>query len=113
MRQGVANERRVTPRVAVALDLHLARTKGNAVATRTLDLSVGGARVLSHRPLRVDEELQFDLDLRAGAQHLSGTARVLRQHRHDTYALRFEHVDPAVLRDLRAFVDANAGLPVG
>jgi hypothetical protein len=67
MRQGAANERRVNPRVAVALDLHLARTKGNAVATRTLDLSVGGARVLSHRP---------------------------------------------VLRDL-AFVDANAGLPVG
>jgi len=63
--------------------------------------------VHSARPLRVDEELQFDLDLRAGEPHLNGTARVLRQDRHDTYALRFEHVDPAVLRDLRIFVDAN------
>jgi c-di-GMP-binding flagellar brake protein YcgR len=107
MAQPIPSDRRVSPRVAVALDLHLARTKGNAVTARTLDLSVGGARVLSDRPLRVDEELRFDLDLHAGDRHLDGTARVLRQHRHDTYALRFEHLDPAVLRDLRTFVDAN------
>jgi c-di-GMP-binding flagellar brake protein YcgR len=110
MTQPTPSDRRVGPRIAVALDLHLARTKGNAVTTRTLDLSVGGARVLSGRPLRVDEELRFDLhlDVRAGDRHLDGTARVLRQDRHDTYALRFEHLDPAVLRDLRTFVDANA-----
>ena len=103
-----ANDRRSSPRIAVALDVHLERKVGNAVAARTLDLSVGGARVISARPLRVDEELRFDLRLHEGDGHLRGTARVLRQHRHDTYALRFEHVDPAALRDLGAFVGSGA-----
>ncbi|MCW3067306.1 MAG: PilZ protein [Solirubrobacterales bacterium] len=113
MTQHATNERRVSSRVVVALDLHLTRAVGNAVTARTLDLSVGGARVLSNRPLRVDEELQFRLDLPAAGRHLDGTARVLRQHRHDTYALRFEHTPPAVLRDLGAFVAANGAAPVG
>ena len=107
-----ASDRRASPRIAVALDLHLERKVGNAVAARTLDLSVGGARVVSDRPLRVDEELRFDLRLGGGDEHLRGTARVLRQHRHDTYALRFEHVAPAALRDLDAFVGSCAKAPV-
>ena len=104
-----ASDRRASPRIAVALDLHLERKVGNAVAARTLDLSVGGARVVSDRPLRVDEELRFDLRLGGGDEHLRGTARVLR---HDTYALRFGHVAPAALRDLDAFVGSCAKAPV-
>lgn len=104
MTQLVANDRRISPRVPVALDVHLARKVGNTVTARTLDLSVGGALVVSDRPLRVDEELHFDLNLPEGARHLDGTARVLRQPRHDTFALRFEQVAPAALRVLDAFV---------
>ena len=100
-----ADDRRGSPRIAVALDLHLGRKVGHAVIARTLDLSTGGARVVSARPLRVDEELHFDLQL--GDEHLAGTARVLRQHRHDTYALRFENVLPAGMRDLDAFVGSR------
>lgn len=104
MAQHVAADRRSCPRVAVALDVHLARKVGNSMTARTLDLSVGGALVVSTRPLRVDEELRFDLNLPEGARCLDGTARVLRQPRHDTFALRFEQVAPAALRDLDAFV---------
>jgi c-di-GMP-binding flagellar brake protein YcgR len=97
----------------MALDLHLERKVRNAVAARTLDLSVGGARVVSDRPLRVDEELRFDPRLRGGDEHLRGTARVLRQHHHDTYGLRFEHVAPAAPRHLGAFVASGADAAVG
>jgi c-di-GMP-binding flagellar brake protein YcgR len=108
-----ANDRRANPRIAVALDLHLERKVGNAVIARTLDLSVGGATFVSDRPLRVDEELRFDLRLRGGDEHLRGTARVLRQHRHDTYAVRFEQVAPAALRDLDAFVGSGTDAALG
>lgn len=103
----VVNEQRTSPRVAVALDLQLGRKVGTAVAAHTSDLSVGGARVVSDRPLRVDEELRFDLALPARAEHLTGVARVLRQHRHDEYALRFESVDPDGLGILGAFVETR------
>lgn len=62
------------------------------VDVRTLDLGPGGARVASARPLRVDEELDFDLDLSDGGPHVGGRARVLRQHEYDVYALRFERL---------------------
>jgi hypothetical protein len=92
----------------VALDVQLGRKIGNDVIARTHDLGIGGARVISGRPLGIDEELRFDLELPAGGPHLRGTARVLRQHRHDMYALRFENVAPAVIGVLGAFVDGNS-----
>jgi hypothetical protein len=95
--------------VSVALDVHLGRKVGNDVVARTSDISVSGARVVSGRPLRVDEELQFDFELPSGGQRMRGTARVLRQHRHDMYALRFENVAPAVVGVLDAFVEAYTG----
>jgi len=106
--QAVARERRVSPRVEVALDLRLARKVGNAVTVRTRDLSVGGAYVVSDRPLRIYEEVRFDLELPAAGEHVEGMARVLRQHRHDAYALRFERVAPAALSVLDAFVESSA-----
>lgn len=107
MAEPVGGERRANRRVVVDLELRLARKVGNAVTVHTCDLSIGGASVVSKRPLRIYEELQFDLDLPTGGQHLDGMARVLRQDRHDTYSLRFEHIDPATLRALGAFVDAR------
>lgn len=103
------HEQRTAPRAAVALDVRLERGVGRAVNARTLDLGAGGARVRSTRPLRVDEELHFDVDLPAGGGHVDGTARVLRQDRHDVYALRFEGLAHATLAELREFVDASTG----
>jgi hypothetical protein len=107
--QPATNRRHAGPRVTVAIELHLARKVGSSVTALTSDLSAGGARVVCRRPLRIDEELHFDFDLPAGGPHLDGTVRVLRQHLHDTYALRFEHVAAAGQRHLGAYIDANAG----
>ncbi len=106
-----AAELRACARAAVTLDVQLARKVGRPVAAQTIDLGAGGARVTSRRPLRVDEQLHFDTDL-PGACHLAGTARVLRQDRHDVYALRFEDVPPSALAELRAFLAATASAPV-
>lgn len=100
-------DQRLSPRVTVALEVHLGRKVGNDVHARTCDLSLTGACVTCARPLRVDEEVRFDLALPRGA-HLDGTARVLRQQRHDMYALRFEHMTPATRGALDAFVGASA-----
>jgi hypothetical protein len=102
---GGQGERRGARRAALALDVQLARTVGNDVVARTRDVGPTGASVVSRRPLRIDEELRFDLALGPGGEHLRGVARVLRQHHHDVYALRFEQFDGGVdggaaLRDL-------------
>jgi hypothetical protein len=113
MAERVLTEQRVCPRVAAALVVQLGRKVGSDVSARTADLGLGGARVVSDRPLRVDEELRFDLELDddSGGAHLIGVARVLRQHRHDQYALRFEQLDPDGLSALGAFVERHAVNP--
>lgn len=100
-------EQRLSPRVEAALDVSLGRKVGNDVHARTCDLSLTGACITCARPLRVDEEVHFDLALPLG-DHVDGTARVLRQQRHDTYALRFEHLSPATLGALGAFVGSSS-----
>jgi hypothetical protein len=103
----VAHEQRAHPRAVIALEVRLGRKVGNDVIAHSFDLSASGARVVTDRPLRIDEELDFAFDLPKG-MHLSGTARVLRQHRHDMYALRFEQVAPegqALLGDFVAALD--------
>jgi c-di-GMP-binding flagellar brake protein YcgR len=102
-------ERRSSARVTVALELQLARRIGSSLTVRTLDISATGARVLCARPLRIYEELTFDGELPPRGQHIEGTARVLRQHRPNVYALRFEHIATDVQRELEAFVEAGAG----
>lgn len=96
-------EQRSSPRVPVTLEVSLGRKVGNDVHARTCDLSLSGACIVCNRPLRVDEEVRFDLSLPLG-DHVNGKARVLRQQRHDTYALRFEHMSPATHDALGAFV---------
>jgi hypothetical protein len=109
----VINEQRGSRRVAVALDVHLGRKVGNDVIARAHDLSISGACVVSARPLRVDEELRFDLELPVGGPHLSGTVRVVRQHRPDMYALRFESVAASGRGVLGEFVEASSGSRAG
>ena len=101
-----ASDQRCSPRIAVALDVSLGRKVGNDVHAATCDLSATGACITCRRPLRVDEEVRFDLALPSG-DHLGGKARVLRQQRHDTYALRFEDMSPAARGALGAFVEAS------
>ena len=105
-RSGV--DQRATPRAPIAIELMLARKAGRPVAARTLDLCAHGARVRCDRPLRVDEELHFDADLPAGGPRVDGTARVLRQDRHDTYALRFEARGDGAPEQFRALVEARS-----
>ena len=80
----------------------LKRRTGSPIEATTLDLGSGGMRITSERPLRVDEELDFDI-LRSGLR-LTGHARVMRQHERRVYALRFERL-PGVSREaLRALM---------
>ena len=85
----IAPQRRTAPRVPVALDVTLARAHGSAVPGRTQDLGPAGMRVASRRPLKVDEHLDFDIDLGDGG-HVSGRAHVVREHAYGVYALRFD-----------------------
>lgn len=85
--------RRSQPRIPVVLDAHLERRVGNSVPAQTRDLCTHGARIVTTRPLAVDEELTFALEVDATTR-LRLTSRVLREHHHSTYALRFEHLEP-------------------
>jgi hypothetical protein len=101
--------RRSQPRIPVILDAHLERRVGNSVPAQTRDLCPHGARIVTERPLAVDEELTFDLEL--DATHLRLNARVLREHHHSTYALRFEHLEPADQSAIDALLSAVAATP--
>ncbi|HEX2086350.1 MAG TPA: PilZ domain-containing protein [Solirubrobacteraceae bacterium] len=87
-------QRRAAPRIAIELPLTFERAArhGRPVAAHTVDLSTGGARVATDRPLKVDEVLRFDLCCDDGA-HVCGECRVLREHVGQRYAIRFERVD--------------------
>src|SRR4051794_16042538 len=93
---------RRNPRAPLALALILRRDKGNPVAGETVDVSAGGARVRTDRPLRVDELLAFDLVV--DETHAQGHCRVLREQGLNDYALRFEDVDAAAFELLTGVV---------
>ncbi len=83
-------ERRAAPRMPLALNCTLQRQTGAAIACETVEVGTGGMSVSSRRPLAPDELVQFDLPMSPDRIH--GRARVLRQHGHQLYALRFEHL---------------------
>jgi PilZ domain len=84
-------DQRRAPRVQIEIPCTLHRRSGSPIEGRTLDLGPGGMRVCTKRPLAADETLRFELE------GIDGRARVLRQHSHDTYAVRFEMLaEPAV-----------------
>jgi hypothetical protein len=94
-------ERRTTPRADIALPCVLRRRTGTAIDARTVNLGVGGMCIATSRPLATDEILDFDLLVS------DGRARVLRQERHDAYALRFEGLLEPARERLRALADAG------
>jgi hypothetical protein len=78
----------------VALACTLSRPAGSPIAARTIDLGPTGMRLMTERPLAVDETLAFDLP--GGELLISGHARVICQERPDVYVLRFSSlVEPA------------------
>jgi hypothetical protein len=85
-------EQRTAARVRLELDCTLSRAKGGPVAGRTLDISAGGLRAATRRPLRVDELLDVELALDGGATVVSGQVRVMREEPLSVYGLRFEHL---------------------
>jgi hypothetical protein len=95
-------ERRGTPRTDVAVACTLRRRTGSAISVRTVNVGPGGMCVVTQRPLAIDEVLDFDL--LAGVDHVDGRARVVRQERHDRYALRFEGLLEPTRERLAAFI---------
>lgn len=85
-----AGDNRHTPRAEIELPCTLRRPIGRPIVAQTLNVGAGGMLVSSARPLAIDEPLDFDLanlDV-----PVSGHARVLRHHKLDVYALRFERL---------------------
>ena len=98
-------ERRGTPRTDLCVACTLRRRTGSAISVQTINVGPGGMCVTTPRPLAIDEVLDFDL--LAGAEHLDGRARVVRQERPDRYALRFEGLLAPTVERLQAFTRAG------
>lgn len=93
------------PLAQIALPCMLRRNTGSPIGAQTLVVGPRGMHVCSPRPLALDETIAFDLpDLE---MRVSGRARVLRQERHNVYALRFEGLPEPMTRCLHALA-ANA-----
>ncbi len=97
-------ERRRRRRATVQFAVILSRPHGGPIPGRTLDLGLDGTRVMTRRPLRVDELLRFDLSLEEAGPEVHGHARVLRQQSATAYALRFEDVAGDGAEALERFV---------
>jgi len=104
--------RRCSPRALVSLGVTLERPKGTPLATRTVDVGVGGMRVTAERPLTIDERVNFDLELNGGS-HVNGRARVLREERHRIYALCFEALNQDATATLSQLVAAEGPAATG
>ncbi|TMK40891.1 MAG: PilZ domain-containing protein [Actinobacteria bacterium] len=114
MRDLKMTERRAASRARVDLQVTLSRGQGRPVHGHTLDVSTGGSRVMTDRPLHVDELLAFELlaiEL-SGEQAavVAGQARVLRMQRDTVYALRFERLAEEDAIRLRGLLDASRSL---
>jgi hypothetical protein len=95
--------RRRAPRATVDLAVTLVRPKGSPIASRSVDVGLGGMRVTCRRPLTIDERLAFEL-APTDSPPLAGRARVLREHLNGVYALQFESLPPEVAERLSRLV---------
>jgi c-di-GMP-binding flagellar brake protein YcgR len=86
--------------VELAVACMLRRRAGGPISCETVDLGMGGMSVCSERPLAPDEVFSFDL----ARIELSGQVRVLRQHGHQLYALRFEQLTEGARHGLERLV---------
>jgi hypothetical protein len=101
-------EHRRAARAEITLPCTLRRPIGRPIIAQTVNVGAGGMLVSTARPLTVDEPLSFDLANLDVPVH--GHARVLRQQRHDMYALRFEGLPPPLTSRLRELA-GQAGSP--
>jgi c-di-GMP-binding flagellar brake protein YcgR len=97
----VVRDRRRDPRTELASGCTLQRRTGTPIACETVDVGAGGMSVCSRRPLAPDEVVTFELEIAA----VAGRARVLRQHGHDCYSLRFEELADAARVELARLID--------
>jgi len=104
---GGDGERRGSRRAQVDLAVTLSRHNGGPVHGRTVDLSVGGMRVATTRPLRTDEVLDFAVPIESVGPLVQGRARVMREQARNVYALRFEHIAPDAASCLSDFVSSQ------
>src|SRR5207245_8719323 len=109
MRDPEMPERRAAPRALVDLEVTLSRGHGGPVHGHTVDLSAGGTRVTTDRPLHVDELLAFEMSGDQAAV-VAGQARVLRMQTDTVYALRFERLADEHAVRLRRLVDRSMSL---
>ena len=91
----------------VSLPCTLTRAAGSPIRARTIEVGATGMRVVTERPLAVDETVAFELS--CGDVCISGHARVVCQDRPDVYAARFEALAPPAARRLEDAVAAAAG----
>ena len=82
------HDRRKAPRIRVTWTCSLQRHVGSPIPARTMDLGPEGMRVVTNRPLSIDEVLDFRVS--ETDKEISGEVRVMRQEGHETYGLRFE-----------------------
>jgi PilZ domain-containing protein len=93
-------DRHRSPRALIALPCTLRRRIGSPIVAQTVEVGPEGMCVSSPRPLAADETVTFDLpdlDIR-----ITGSARVLRQQRHNVYVLRFEQLPAPMVNRLHA-----------
>ena len=96
---GATSERRRTWRTDITLECTLHRRTGKMIDAETLDVGPGGMRVKTHRPLSVDEVLEFELPVRP---RINGQARVLREQGYRIYAIRFEKLGDEARAEIAA-----------
>ncbi|HVL31759.1 MAG TPA: PilZ domain-containing protein [Solirubrobacteraceae bacterium] len=86
----------------MSLRCTLTRSAGRPIAARTLDVGTTGMRVVTERPLAVDETIAFDLP--CGDVRISGELRVVCQERPDVYTVRFSRLPQPMARCLHDVV---------
>ena len=91
-------DRRRVVRTELTESCTLKRRTGSAIRCETVDVCEGGMSVCSRRPLAPDEVLDFEL------REITGRARVLRQHGHERYALRYEQLGDQARAELARII---------
>lgn len=90
----------------VSLACLLTRAAGSPITARTTELGATGMRVVTARPLALDETVDFQLG-DADDAAIAGRARVVCQERPDAYMLRFAAVAEPMARRLQDVVAAS------
>lgn len=89
----------------VSLACLLTRAAGSPITARTTELGATCMRVVTARPLALDETVDFQLGDTDAA--IAGRARVVCQERPDAYMLRFAAVAEPMARRLQDVVAAS------